>query len=128
MKKIMILVSIVAAIACLVFYGFVCWNIFADVREITHKGQQKFAGDSVAATIAMLESNATSFAEKNQAVYALGQIGDKRALPALQSKITSIPCPDPCTKDNYVCQYELEKAIKTCRGSFTVTRWMYRFL
>jgi hypothetical protein len=128
MKRIIIALLILGFSALFIFYGIVCWLIFSDVKEITQIAQQRFKGDAVEATIAMLQSKETSFVLKNKAVYALGQIGDKRALPALRHQVTGIPCPKPCTKHNYICQYELEKAIKTCDGGFTVTRWMYRFL
>jgi hypothetical protein len=53
---------------------------------------------------------------KNEAVWTLGQLADSRALPALESLRTGIPCSRPCRKDDHICQYELEKAIRGCRG------------
>ncbi len=109
-------------------YGVLCWLIFGEVKSTTSLAQDRFGGTPVEATIALLNSEATSFELKNKAVYALGQIGDAQALPALQAQVTGVPCPKPCTKNGYICQYDLEKAIKECQGQFSATRWMYRFL
>jgi len=128
MKKLIIYAFILGFGACLVFYAVTCKAIFSEVQSICKMAQEQFEGDEVEATIAMLQSEQTSFVQKNKAVYALGQIGDKRALPALQGQVTGIPCEKPCPKHKYVCQYNLETAIKGCSGKFSLTRWMYRFL
>lgn len=112
-----------------ILYGIICWTIFSDVKEICEKTYQEFEGDIVEANIKFLQSNQHSLVEKNEVVWVSGQIGDDRALPILEKIYTSVPCEKPCNKKNKICQYELEKAIKSCRGdSFSLTRWMYRFL
>lgn len=128
MKKILKYVLVLGPASLLILYGIVCWMIFAEVKSTTDLAQQRFGGAPVEATILLLNSEATSFELKNKAVYALGQIGDAKALPALQAQVTGIKCPKPCTKNGYICQYDLEKAIKECQGQFSATRWMYRFL
>ena len=127
MKKFSVYTIFFILSACVLFYGVACWTIYKEVRSICQGAKEHFDGDEVEATIALLESE-TSFVVKNRAVWALGQIGDPRALPALQDQLTAIPCEKPCPKHKYVCQYGLETAIKNCSGEFSLTRWMYRFL
>jgi len=47
-----------------------------------------------------------SLEERNTAVWALGQIGDKKALEVLKKSYTG----EPCDHTKYLCQHELEKA------------------
>ncbi|RPI01522.1 MAG: hypothetical protein EHM72_06250 [Calditrichaeota bacterium] len=117
-----------AGVAVVILYAVVCWAIFREVDSIVQTAKNTFTGDKVEATIALLESENSPFELKNQAVYALGQFGDARALPALTRQVTGIPCEKPCTKRKYVCQYDLQKAIQGCNGGFSLTRWMYRFI
>lgn len=111
-----------------IMYGIICWSIFSDVKTICGKTNQAFEGDIVEANIKFLQSKQHSLIEKNDVVWALSQIGDDRALPILEKLYTGIPCEKPCEKHKKICQYELEKAIKSCKGNFSLTKWMYRFL
>ena len=128
MKRILDCAVLLGFITLFIFYGITCWVIFSEVKSICEMAQPQFDGDKVDATIALLQSEKISFVQKNKAVYALGQIGDKKALPALHSQVTGIPCEKPCPKHKYVCQYNLQTAIRGCSGKFSLTRWMYRFL
>ena len=74
--------------------------------------------------VSFLESGRGSFEQKNRAIWALGQLADPRALPALEALRTGIPCKTPCRKDDHICQYELDKAIRWCRGE----AWLMRGL
>jgi hypothetical protein len=51
--------------------------------------------------------------ERNLAVWTLGRLRDRRALPSLTAAYTG----DLCDHDKTLCQYELEKAIKLCGGT-----------
>lgn len=110
-----------------VSYGIICLIIFSDVKSISDYSRNEFEGDAVEATITLIKSDKYNYEMKNDAVWALGQIGDKRALPTLKELITGKSCEKPCPKNTYICQYELEKAIKYCKGAFSVTKWMYNF-
>ena len=63
-----------------------------------------------------------SLKERNQAVWALGQIGDPSALPLLKKYYTG----EECRHDKFLCQWELEKAISLTDGGFNATAWMWR--
>lgn len=78
----------------------------------------------VEALTSLLESGRGSFEQRNRAIWTLGQLADPRALPALEPLRTGIPCKRPCRKDDHICQYELDKAIRWCRGE----AWLMRGL
>lgn len=101
--------------------------ISSDVRAICKKTQQKYEGDRVEALIAYLEKEPLTFKEKNNVIWALGEIGDKRAIPTLQKLYTGKPCPKPCDSSKYICQYGIKKAIRGCKG-FNVVRYVWRWI
>jgi len=101
--------------------------ISSDVNAVCKKAQQKYEGDCVEALIAYLEQEPLTFKEKNQVIWALGEIGDKRSLPALQKLYTGESCQKPCDSSNYICQYGLKKAIRGCKG-FNIIRYVWRWI
>ena len=78
--------------------------------------------DCVEALIAVLESEEASYTAKNEAIWALGQLADERALPALEALRTGLPCETPCPRDRQICQREIEKAIRWCHGEAYLMR------
>ena len=114
------------AVLVILFLITLHW-ISSDVRVICKKAQQQFEGDCVEALVAYLESDNISFKQKNQVIWALGEIGDKRALPALQKLYTGEKCPKPCDSSKYICQYGIEKAIRGCKG-FNVLRYVWQWI
>ena len=83
------------------------------------------AGDCVEALITTLEDANNPFRTRNEAIWALGQIGDSRALPVLQNYYTgNIPPREPLSKT--ISQYELQKAIDLARGEFNLSAWAWR--
>jgi hypothetical protein len=69
-------------------------------------------GDDVAAMLEYVQTDSHSLRDRNLVVWALGQARDSRALPVLESYYTA----GKCDHDRYLCQGELAKAIKLCRG------------
>jgi hypothetical protein len=104
------------------------WIIFHDVKEMCTIAQKEFPGDHVEALIAYLESDNHTFKEKNNAIWALGELADSRALPALKKLVTNKECLKPCDNSLYICQYGLKTAIEHCEGKFVAVKWMWRFL
>ncbi len=70
----------------------------------------------------MVNSGATPLRDRNRAIWAIGQLGDRRALPPLEGLVTGAPCDHAAA----VCQYELKKAIRQCRGGVNITRWAWK--
>jgi len=100
-------------------------KIHAGVKSACIQAKQKHDGDCVESLIAFIKSETSTLREKNRAIWALGQLADKKALPFLEEMNESIPPKTPCNHDEQICQYEIEKAIKWCRQG-NLTSWMYK--
>lgn len=107
----------------LAFIAITYMIIFTEVRNTCDTAIAAYSKDCVDSLVLVLESEDKSFKEKNDAIWALGQIADERALPALESLYTgSIPEREPL--DKTISQYEIEKAIHWINeGNWT--SWMY---
>jgi len=90
------------------------------------KAKGNFAFDTVESLIELIKSEKYTYSEKNKAIWALGQIGDKRALPILKQLDTDEIQNKPLNSKQYIVQYSVEKAIKQINSSFIATRWMYK--
>ncbi|MFP4083153.1 MAG: hypothetical protein ACLFVG_10440 [Candidatus Aminicenantes bacterium] len=92
----------------------------ASVKPICSRAREEFNGDCVEALMVLIESDAFSFREKNKAIYALGQMGDKRALPLLEKLNTGEVQKKPYDPSKYIVQYSVKKAIKQIKGEFSL--------
>ena len=126
-ERVLIFGPIILIIAAAI-YAISCFSIFSGVKSICFEAKKEFKGDSVEALMALIESDKFGFQEKNKAIWALGQIGDKRAMPLLEKLNTGEVQKAPYNTDKYIVQYSVKKAIKQCKGEFSLTRWMYRWL
>jgi hypothetical protein len=106
----------------LLAYGVVCWVIGAGVGDVLQTARRSFPGNGTDVLVAMLKSSATPLLDRNRAVWAIGQLGDRRAVPQLEGLVTGAPCDHAAA----VCQYELRKAIRQCRGGVNITRWVWK--
>ena len=118
---------IISCITVFVLYGAGARLIFTGVQQYTHQAQAAYGGDAAGALIALVEDENASFEARNSAIWALGQLGDERALPALTQLDTDEEQSAPYDSTAYIVQYSLDKAIKQI-GRFSTVRWMYRFL
>ena len=78
----------------LLFVGYlcICFSIRHSVKEISAQAVKEYPGDRVEALMTYVESaNHALRQRRNRAVWALGQIGDSRALPALEEFRTGRP-------------------------------------
>lgn len=99
--------------------------IGVDVKQRCQLAQGKYEGDCVEALMATVEGEENSLRERNYAIWALGQLGDSRALPVLRKLYTgNIPDREPY--DETLSQYEMKKAIKLLDGGFNATAWVWR--
>lgn len=82
--------------------------------------------DCVEALIVLLQDESRGFSARNSAIWALGQLGDHRALPILQGYYTgNIPDREPL--DKVISQYELKKAINLAGGGANLTAIFWRY-
>ena len=79
-------------------------------------------GDRVLALMAFAESPQHTLRERNRAVWALGQLGDARALPMLEKHFTG----GDCQHGRILCQHELRKALRLCRGATNIAAFGWR--
>lgn len=97
-----------------------------DVKSSCQEAKREFGGNCVNSLSAVLKDESKSFRERNSAIWALGMLGDRRALPVLQSYYTgNIPDREPL--DGTISQYELKKAVNLTGGgtNFFAVFWRY---
>ena len=118
---------IVSVTLTLGLYAVGARMIFKSVKHFSEDAIAVYGGDHVGALIAMVEDESAPFDKRNSAIWALGQIGDDRALPALIQLDTGERQEPPYDSTKYIVQYTVEKAIKQIKG-ITATKWIYHWL
>ena len=121
-KKWLLAASGIAVLGVLAAYVGVSFWIGSDVRSITAEVMRAHEGDRVEALITYVDEPTHSLKERNRAVWALGQLGDQRALPVLEKYRTGQPCDHTST----LCQRELAKAVHLAGGGVNVTALVWR--
>jgi hypothetical protein len=111
----------------LMFFFITSVWIGYDAKNLCQNAKWQYGGDCVEALIAQLDDEHQGIKVRNHAVWALGQLGDSRALPVLQKYYTgNIPDKEPL--DQVISQYELKKAIELASGGLNITAWLWRGL
>jgi len=115
MKRILIIGGVAlcctGAISLLVMY---CW-IRGDIKANIELAQQKYGGGPEDALIGFLMDESNSKNDQTHiAVWTLGQLESKKALPILKELYRDDPKGITCFERHHymICQYELYKAIK----------------
>lgn len=121
-RKILFYGILPCLIIILIGFVWICFDIRLSVKDISAKAVQEYPGDRVQALISYVQSEKHSLRERNRAVWAIGQIGDRRALSVLEKYRT---CKD-CDHNKYLCQHEINKAINLCKGGLNLTSWLPR--
>ncbi len=123
-NKIFYVVVIGISIIVFLFLIGVTW-IGHDVKAQCKDATAKYGGNCVYALSALLDDENNSFRERNSAIWALGELGDRKALPVLKKYYTgNIPEREPLNK--MISQYELKKAIALCEGGTNITGVFWR--
>lgn len=105
------------------FFLSTCAWIGFSVKEKCQVAQEQYGGNCTAALMQYLQDESGhSLKERNQAIWALGQIGDRKALPLLKKYYTG----EECRHDKFLCQYELKKAINLIESGFNATSFMWK--
>jgi hypothetical protein len=110
-----------------VLFGFSFYQIYSSVKEKCLSATEEYEKGCVGSLIEVIKSDEHSFKEKNGAVWALGQIADKKALPFLKSLSETALYEEPCKLNESICGFEVQRAIKWCTKG-NVTSWMYTSL
>lgn len=96
--------------------------IGAETRSISRQACATYPGERTQAVIALLEDENAPLTERNRAAWALGQLGDRAALPALKKHLTG----QQCDHERELCQHELVKAIKLIESDFNPLALIWR--
>ena len=105
------------------FYTSTMW-IGQSVKDQCLEAQTLYQKDCVQSLIGYTQNSGIRPEKHSRAVWALGQLGDKRALPTLEKLYDG----SECDHENKLCQYELKKAIKLIKSGINITApfWRYR--
>lgn len=129
MKKMLHTVLYIGAVGAsvfLLFFVICCVWIGYDVKQQCQTATRTYGGDCVTALSALLSDEHRGFRERNNAIWALGQLGDNRAYPLLKRMYTgNIPAREPL--DGMISQYELKKAVLLTNGGFNMTAVFWRY-
>ena len=110
----------------LLFFVITCTWIGFDVKSQCERAEDKYDKDCVESLVMLLDNEDESFHARNSAIWALGQMGDSRALPILEKYYTGdIPEREPLNK--VISQYELKKALALARGGVNITAIFWRY-
>ncbi|MBP9716466.1 MAG: hypothetical protein KBD51_00830 [Candidatus Levybacteria bacterium] len=97
--------------------------LFLEVRKVCNNAILEYKTNCRESLIKTFQSNNSTIKEKNDAIWTLGQLADKKSLPFLNS-IYKEDMPDREPLDKVISQYEIRKAIKWSeKGNWT--SWMY---
>lgn len=125
MKRIFLICLLSFLLIISLFFSLTLFSIYGGVKKACLLAKQEFREDCVNSLISFANSEKYSLRERNSAIWALGQLADKRALPLLYELNQSLSAEEKCEHDKYLCKYEIEKAIKWCEKG-NLTHWMYR--
>lgn len=125
-KQTILYIGAIGVSIFLLFFVITCSWIGFDVKQRCRDAQSQYGGDCTESLISLLNDENRGFKDRNSAIWALGQLGDSRALPVLQSYYTgNIPDREPLAKT--ISQYELKKAINLTSGDLNITSFMWRW-
>ena len=103
---------------------FVSLAIGGGIHSYSQRAQSMFPGERVEALIAMVDHRDCSLKDRNHAVWALGQLAEKRALPVLQKYYTGAKC----DHERFICQYELRKALNLAAKGRNPSAFLWRWM
>ncbi|MHC4426488.1 MAG: hypothetical protein ACYSYV_10365 [Planctomycetota bacterium] len=128
LRRIFLRGILVVLLVCVVVTILLSLSIELGVRKMCEMATQEYPADKVEALIMFVEStengyNAHRYSANNRAFWALGQLGDKRALPFLRNLLTG----EPCDHETNLCQGETQEAIqKLERNQFNLPKFLWR--
>ena len=99
-----------------------------ELKKICETAAQKHPGDQVEALTMSVETkeygyNAPLYKANNGFIWALGQLGDKSALPFLRSLSSG----EPCDHETNLCQGEIQEAIQKLEtDKFNLPKFLWR--
>jgi hypothetical protein len=120
-----ILIVLVVGVVGILALSF---SIELGVKRVCERATRAYPGDKADALIMSVKSDVHGYSAQlyranNYALWALGQLGDQRALPFLRNLATG----QPCDHETNLCQGEIQKAIqKLERNGFNLPKFLWR--
>lgn len=124
-KKWFLYWAVVGAGTFVLFFLVTSVWIGFSAKEKCKIAQARYGGDCTQALTKFLDDDSNPVGERNDAIWALGQFGDKKALPILEKYYTG-QIPDREPWNEVLSQYELKKAIKLVSGDLNITAFVWR--
>lgn len=124
MKRLACYAGSVMVLFVVVVFVFSSFLIGRGVKMQCGEAKQKYQGDCVVVLAQTVDDQSNSLEQRKQAVWALGQLGDGKALPVLEEYYQGNNY--QCDHENKLCQYELAKAIKLIKSGFNPTALVWR--
>jgi hypothetical protein len=118
MKRKLLILS--ASLVSLLFFGFSAIYIWidVDVKKNIKTAKEKYSGNAEDVLIEYLLDTTNTFHDRTHiAVWTLGQIQSKKALPILKDLYKDDPDGKTCygKHDSVLCQYEIYKAMNAAK-------------
>jgi len=98
-----------------------------EVKNQCVQATREYGGGCVGALVKVLDDENNKYRQRNSVIWALGQLGDKQALPILQKYCTG-QIPDREPLDTTISQYELKKAIALVKGGTNISAFVWRWM
>jgi hypothetical protein len=125
LKKLMLYLIGIGVFFFFLFFLATSIQIGYSVKKHCKIAQEKYPGDCVEALIFFLNDENNDFRSRNSAIWALGQLGDNRALPVLEKYYTG-NIPPRGSLGSAISQYELKKAINLASGGLNISAFVWR--
>lgn len=100
--------------------------IGSDVRRYCKTAKKRYPGTCVSALTEIVLDESMPYRDRNHAIWALGQLGDPKALTYL-NKYNTGKITEKESIDTALSQYELTKAIKLMQGGLNLTALVWRY-
>ena len=128
LRRILLRGILIVLLVCVV--GIILFSLWIEltVKKVCTVATQKYPGDKIEALMMSVETkeygyNAHLYSANNRVFWALGQLGDKRALPFLRNLVTG----QPCDHETNLCQGEIKEAIhKLETNGFNLPKFLWR--
>ena len=128
LRKILLRGILIVLLVCVVGVLLLSLSIELGVKRICARATRAYPGDKVEALMMFVKSDeygydAQRYSANNRAFWALGQLGDKRALPFLRDLVTG----QPCDHETNLCQGEIKEAIQKLESNgFNLPKFLWR--
>jgi len=128
LRSILLKGILIVLLTCVVVIILFSLWVELHLKKMCEMATKKYPGDKVEALMMSVETkeygyNAHRYKANNHIFWALGQLGDKRALPFLKGLLTG----EPCDHETNLCQGEIQKAIHILeRDQFNLPKFLWR--